>query len=115
MKKILAILLILVMISVPMLAVAAAPKTGPRITAATYDGEMISGETTAKTGTYWARCTVFLRGGTYFVVSLPIYNNGTFGLYLAVADVLGIGVEIRAQPGTSPGGAVYDFKPAELI
>lgn len=115
MKKILAIILALALILMPVLCLAAGGGGAPRILSASYDGEYLGGECAVPNGNYWARCTVFLESGNYFVLSVPIYASGQFGLYLAASHILYIGVEIRSMPGTSPGGTVYDFKPAELI
>lgn len=114
MKKILALILALALILTPVLCLAAGGGA-PRILSASYDGEYLGGECAVPNGSYWARCTVFLESGNYFVLSIPIYASGQFGVYLAAANVLYIGVEIRNAPGTSPGGTVYDFKPADLI
>lgn len=115
MKKVFALILALALILTPVLCMAAGGGGAPRILSASYDGEYLGGECAVPNGSYWARCTVFLESGNYFVLSVPIYASGQFGLYLATANVLYIGVEIRNAPGTSPGGTVYDFKPAELI
>lgn len=115
MKKILALILALALILTPILCLAArGGAASPRILSASYDGDLLSGETTAQGSAYWARCTIFLTGGTYFVLSVPIYADGTFGIYIALVDVLGIGVEIRDQPGTHPDGTVHDFAVATL-
>lgn len=115
MKKILAIILTLALILTPVLCLAAAGGGAPRILSASYDGECLGGECAVPNGNYWARCTVFLESGNYFVLSVPIYASGQYGVYMAAANVLCIGVELRSVPGTDPGGTVYDFKAAELI
>lgn len=115
MKKILALILAFALCVTPVLCLAAGGGGAPRILSASYDGDYLGGECAVPNGNYWARCTVFLMNGTYFVLSVPIYSSGQYGLYLATANVLYIGVEIRNAPGTSPGGTIYDFVAATLI
>ena len=114
MKKILSLILALALILTPVLCLAAGGGGAPRVLSAAYDGDYLGGTCVVPNGSYWARCTVFLESGNYFVISVPIYASGQWGVYLAASNVLCIGVEIRNIPGTDPGGTVYDFAAAAL-
>ena len=110
MKKILAILLILTLCLTPILALAAGGGTSPHIITAFYDGEYLAGTCVVPNGNYWARGMIFLRGGTYFILSLPVSPSGVFECHITAQNVLRIGVELR----DAPGGTVYDLAIAAM-
>lgn len=113
MKKILALILALALILTPVLCLAAGGGTAPHIITAFYDGEYLAGSCAVSNGNYWARCMVFLRGGSYFILSLPVSPSGVFECHITAQNVLRIGVELRDAPG-APGGTVYDFATAAM-
>lgn len=117
MKKILAILLIIVLCLAPILACA----EGPAEPAATikyiyYDGWYLGGMVSTQGGEFWARCVLFLPD-IYIVLCIPISRNGTFGVYISSEFAEYIAVSIKDTPGTYPTGTLYDthcFAPSPL-
>ena len=110
MKNVLALILALALILTPVLCLATDGGAQQHIITAFYDGEYLAGTCVVPNGNYWARCMVFLRGGTYFVLSLPVSPSGVFECHITAQNVLRIGVELR----DAPGGTVYDFATAAM-
>ena len=117
MKKILAILLILVLFLTPILACAESPgDPTAKIKYVYYDGMYLGGMVSAQGGPFWARCVLFLPD-IYIVLCVPVHPNGSFGIYLSADFAEYIAVQIKDTPGISPSGTRYDvccFAPQPL-
>ena len=105
MKKFIAILMVLAMCMVPVFASAGANVA--HIETATYEDGFLIGEVDFQGGPFWARCTFFLTGGRYLLVSIPIYADGTFEMYFD-GPVEAIAIQIKDTRNLIPGGTVYD-------
>ena len=118
MKKLLASLLILCMLSAfPLMAdanVVEAPEQSVHILSSVYDGILLTGAVEAPDGTFWVRCTFFIVGGSYFVLSLPIDADGHFELHIS-ASCVGIAVEITDNTNVQPAGPYFDSAMVKML